>query len=167
VQAGSKSNVIPDHAVLQLNIRTYSEQTRQAILDAIRRIVAAECQAAGSPREPEFELFNRFPLTDNDADTTQRVAAAFTEFFGQRAGVMGQQTASEDFSDLPTVLGAPYTYWRVGCTDPELYRQAAETGRISQEIPVNHSAGFAPVLQLTLDTGTQALVVAALAWLAG
>jgi amidohydrolase len=166
VQAGSKSNVIPDHAVLQLNIRTYSEQTRQAILDAIRRIVAAECQASGSPREPEFELFDRFPLTDNDADTTQRVAVAFTEFFGERAGVMGQQTASEDFSDLPTALGVPYTYWRVGCTDPELYRQAAETGRISQEIPVNHSAGFAPVLQPTLDTGTQALVVAALAWLA-
>jgi hypothetical protein len=31
---------------------------------------------------------------------------------------------------------------------------------------VNHSAAFAPVIQPTLDTGTQALVVAALAWLA-
>jgi hippurate hydrolase len=30
----------------------------------------------------------------------------------------------------------------------------------------NHSAGLAPVIQPTLDTGTQALVVAALAWLA-
>ena len=28
IQAGTKSNVIPDHAVLELNIRTYSEQTR-------------------------------------------------------------------------------------------------------------------------------------------
>jgi hippurate hydrolase len=31
---------------------------------------------------------------------------------------------------------------------------------------VNHSATFAPVIQSTLDTGTEALVVAALAWLA-
>jgi hippurate hydrolase len=36
---------------------------------------------------------------------------------------------------------------------------------VSQDIPVNHSARFAPVIQPTLDTGTQALVVAALAWL--
>jgi hippurate hydrolase len=30
---------------------------------------------------------------------------------------------------------------------------------------VNHSAQFAPVVQPTLDAGTQALVVASLAWL--
>ena len=28
IQAGTKSNVIPDHAVLQLNVRTYSDATR-------------------------------------------------------------------------------------------------------------------------------------------
>ena len=67
LQAGTKSNVIPDHAVLQLNVRTFSDATRRAILDAIQRIVRAECEASGSPLEPEFELFDRFPLTDNDA----------------------------------------------------------------------------------------------------
>ena len=52
VQAGARGNVIPDHAVLQLNMRSYSEPTRQRMLDAIRRIVRGECQASGSPREP-------------------------------------------------------------------------------------------------------------------
>ena len=28
IQAGTKSNVIPDHEVLQLNIRSYSDPTR-------------------------------------------------------------------------------------------------------------------------------------------
>lgn len=37
---------------------------------------------------------------------------------------------------------------------------------MAQDIPVNHSPSFAPVIQPTCDTGTQALVVAALAWLA-
>jgi metal-dependent amidase/aminoacylase/carboxypeptidase family protein len=166
IQAGTKSNIIPDHAVLQLNIRTYSEPARTAILDAVRRIVTAECQASGCPKDPEFELFDRFPLTDNDPVTTERVAAAFGEFFGDRAGPMGQQTASEDFSDIPTALGVPYTYWRIGGIDEETYRRAEAAGRVAQDIPVNHSANFAPVLQPTLDTGTQALVVAALAWLA-
>ncbi|MFC5950314.1 amidohydrolase [Pseudonocardia lutea] len=166
LRAGSKSNVIPDRAVLELNVRTYSESTRTTILDAIRRIVTAECQASGCPREPEFVLFDRFPLTTNDAAVTDRVARAFGEAFGERAGPLEQQTASEDFSDIPTALGVPYTYWGVGGIDPQTYQQAHEAGRVAQDIPVNHSPGFAPVLQPTLDTGTRTLVVAALAWLA-
>jgi hippurate hydrolase len=166
IAAGAKSNVIPDHAVLQLNIRTYSEQTRRSMLDAVRRIVTAECQASGCLKDPDFELFDRFPITDNDAATTERVAGAFADFFGDRAQPMGQQTASEDFSDIPTALGAPYTYWGIGGIDPDAYHTAAAAERLAQDIPVNHSANFAPVIQPTLDTGTQALVVAALAWLA-
>jgi hippurate hydrolase len=78
---------------------------------------------------------------------------------------MGQQTASEDFSDIPAALGVPYTYWGVGCIDAGTYRKAEAAGRVAQDIPVNHSPKFAPVIQPTLDTGTQALVVAALDWL--
>ncbi|MCP2031136.1 hippurate hydrolase [Okibacterium sp. HSC-33S16] len=166
LQAGTKSNIIPDRAVIQLNVRTYSDTTRTTILDAIRRIVTAECDASGSPQPPEFELFDRFPLTDNDAEATQKVTDAFDAFFVDRAGSLPQQTASEDFSDIPTALATPYTYWGIGCTDPGLCRAAVEAGRVSQDVPVNHAPNFAPVLQPTLDTGTEALVVAALAWLA-
>jgi len=163
--AGTKSNVIPDHAVLQLNLRTYDEGTRSAVLEAIERIVRAECQASASPRDPELELFDRYPLTDNDAEVTHRVAAAFTDHFGDRAGELPAQSASEDFSDIPRALGVPYTYWGIGGVDAEVYHAAKVTGRVAQDIPVNHSATFAPVVQPTLDTGTAALVVAALAWL--
>jgi metal-dependent amidase/aminoacylase/carboxypeptidase family protein len=55
LQAGTRSNVIPDYAVLELNMRSYSAVTRQRMLDAIGRIVRAECQASGSPKDPEFE----------------------------------------------------------------------------------------------------------------
>jgi hippurate hydrolase len=64
VVAGSKANVIPDRAVLQLNVRTYDQATRSAVLAAIERIVRAECQASGSPREPQIEVFDSYPLTD-------------------------------------------------------------------------------------------------------
>jgi amidohydrolase len=166
IQAGTKSNVIPDQAVLQLNVRTFSEDTRTTILDAIQRIVRAECLASDSPQQPEFELFDRFPLTSNDPEVTDRVASAFSGFFGDRAQPVPQGSASEDFSDIPVALGVPYTYWFVGGIDAEAYAAAEAAGRVAQDIPVNHSARFAPVLQPTLDTGTQALVVAALAWLA-
>jgi amidohydrolase len=165
-QAGTKSNVIPDYAVLQLNTRSYSQQTRQRMLDAIRRIVRAECQAAGSPRDPDFQALDSFPLTDNDADTTRRVAGAFGAHFGDRAVHLDQQTASEDFSDIPRAAGIPYTYWGIGGTDPQAYRAAERAGRVQDDIPSNHSPKFLPVLQPTLRTGTEALTAAALAWLA-
>ncbi len=166
VRAGTKSNVIGDHAVLELNVRTYDESVRSSVLDAIRRIVVAECQASNSPREPEFELYDSFPLTVNDDKVTDRVNQAFTGYFGERLQTMPAGSASEDFSDIPNALGAPYTYWGIGGIDEQKYRRAAAAGRLSQDIPVNHSAVFAPVIQPTLDTGTEALVVAALAWLA-
>jgi hippurate hydrolase len=166
IQAGTKSNVIGDHAVIELNIRSYSEQTRAAILAAVRRIVAAECMASQSPRDPDIELFDRFPPTDNDPDTTATLRAAFDHFFGDRAQTLPLQTASEDFSDIPHALSAPYSYWGIGGIDPDTYHAAEAAGRVAQDIPVNHSPNFAPVIQPTLDTGTQAMVAAALAWLA-
>ena len=166
IQAGTKSNVIADHAVIELNVRTYSEQTRASVLTAIRRIVDAECEASGCPKPADYELFDRFPLTDNDAGATTRVAAAFASFFGEQARPLPTQTASEDFSDIPTALGVPYCYWGIGGVDPVAYQEAERAGRVHQDIPVNHSAHFAPVIQPTLDTGIQAMVVAALAWLA-
>jgi amidohydrolase len=166
IQAGTKSNVIGDHAVLELNVRSYDEETRGVILDAVKRIVTAESQASRSPRDPDFELFDRFPPTQNDPETTARVRAAFDAFFGDRSQDLPLQTASEDFSDIPKALDVPYTYWGIGGIDPETYRRAADAGRVAQDIPVNHSPAFAPVIQPTLDTGTQALVTAALAWLA-
>ena len=166
IQAGAKANVIPDSAQLLLNMRTYSEATRATMLDAIRRIVTAECQAARAPQDPDFEPYERYPLTSNDPDVTTRVADAFTRQFGNHAQLLPAQSASEDFSDIPNALGVPYTYWGIGGTDPDTYRAAETAGTISQDIPVNHSPRFAPVLQPTLDTGTEALVAAALAWLA-
>lgn len=165
LQAGTKSNIIPDQAELHLNVRTYSEPTRKAVLEGIRRIVIAECQASRCPKQPTFELFDRFPLTSNDAKTTKRLDGAFSAIFGDRTQEMSAQTASEDFSDIPSALGTPYSYWGVGCIDRDTYAAAAAAGRIAQDIPVNHSPNFAPVIQPTCDTGTQALVAAAMEWL--
>ena len=164
-QAGTTSNVIPDHAVLQLNLRSYSQQTRQRMLAAIQRIVRAECQASGSPKDPDFETLDSYPLTDNDADTTRRVAAAFSAHFGDRALQWDQQTASEDFSNIPRAAGIPYTYWAIGGTDPQTYRTAEKNGHLD-DLPANHSPKFLPPLQPTLRAGTEALTAAALAWLA-
>jgi hypothetical protein len=51
----------------------------------------------------------------------------------------------------------------VGGTDPDVYAKAKKTGRLN-ELPVNHSPLFAPVIHPTLQTGVETLVVAAQSW---
>ncbi|NKQ52289.1 amidohydrolase [Amycolatopsis sp. K13G38] len=165
IRSGSGPNVIPDEAVLELNVRTYDETTREHVLASIERIVRAEAQAAGAPRAPEFERLARFPPTINDDATTERVARAFATHFGDDAHTIDLQTASEDMSSIPRAFGVPFTYWGIGGIDPGRYAEAQRNGTIAQDIPVNHSPHFAPVPQPTLDTGVTALTVAALAWL--
>lgn len=167
ITAGTKANIIADHAELQINIRTYNESTRSTILAAIRRIVIAECAASNSPREPDFEMFDQAPLTINDTDVTAKVTETFTELLGEgRVIVPPRILGSEDFSDIANGVNAPYTYWLLGGADPAAFDAAAVTGSVPAELPVNHSPRYAPVIQPTLDTGTVALVAAALAWLA-
>ena len=165
VNAGTRSNVIPDSAVLELNIRNYSAVTRQRMLDAIQRIIRAECQASGSPKEPEFETTLRFPITDNDPTVTERVAKAFAAHFGDKADEIPKQTVSEDFSKIPDAAGVPYTYWGLGYTDQKTYLAAEKDGHLD-DLVTNHSPKFLPPMQPTLRTGTEALIAAALAWLA-
>jgi hippurate hydrolase len=163
--AGTKSNIIPDHAVVELNIRAYSERTRTQLIDAVERVVTGECMASGSPKDPEFKLYDQYPLTSNDPEATARVAAAFKVHFGDRAFTIPRQSASEDFSRIPDAFGIPYTYWALGGIDAKLWQQAEAAGTLATDIPANHSPRFAPVIEPTLQTGTAAIVVAALAWL--
>ena len=165
VQAGTVGNLIPDHATLQLNLRSYAEPVRQRMLDAVQRIVRAECQASGSPRDPDFATLTSFPVMDNDPATTDRVAAAFGAQFGDNALRIEPQTVSEDFPHIPGALGIPYTYWSIGSTDRQTYLTAVKEGHLD-DLPTNHSPKFLPPMQPCLRAGTEALVTAALAWLA-
>ena len=166
LNAGTKSNIIPDRAELLLNLRTYDEAVRERIMTSIERIVHGMCQAAGSPLDPEFAYYDQFPLTTNDAEVNAKVTEAFTEFFGNKAVYQTDPyTASEDFSRLPDAFDIPYTYWVIGSVEVEKYRQAVAEGTVAQNIPANHSPAFAPDIDPTLETGIQTHVVAALAYL--
>ena len=119
IQAGTKSNVIPDHAVLLLNVRTYSERTRSAILNAVRRMVERRVPSVGLPERPRSSscsTASRSPTTTRRPLTGCPPRSTSSSASGR--GPMGQQTASEDFSDIPTALGVPYTYWGLGGIDP-------------------------------------------------
>jgi amidohydrolase len=164
LQAGTKDNVIPDEALLKLNVRTFDEQVRAHVLDAIKRIVEAEATASGAPRAPEITMTEHYPLTTNDPTSTARVAAALRGRFGADRvhDLAAPVSASEDFGSFGTEWGVPSVFWYVGGTDRDAYQRAVQAGRVAQDIPTNHNAKFAPVLHPTIETGVQAMTVAAL-----
>ncbi|HXW07114.1 MAG TPA: M20 family metallopeptidase [Vicinamibacterales bacterium] len=166
MQAGEKDNVIPEDAVITLNVRTFDQEVRTRVLAAITRIVNAEAAASGAPKPPEITPLDRYSLVSNDTEATQRVLDAFRKHFGaDRIREPKPTSASEDFGVFGAAWQAPSVFWFVGGTDPKEYAEAKQAGRV-REIPTNHNPGFAPVLHPTLETGVAAMVIAAHTWLA-
>lgn len=166
LQAGTKENVIPDEAVIKLNVRTFDEGVRRRVLAAIERIVNAEAVASGAPRPPEITPLDRYALVVNDADASRRVGAAFrAHFSADRVHETGPTSASEDFGSFGAEWHVPSVFWFIGGTDADAYAKAKAAGKVN-ELPSNHNPRFAPVIHPTLRTGVEALVVAARAWLA-
>lgn len=166
VQAGSTENVISDHAVLKINIRTTIPATREKVIAAVRRIIKAECEASNSPKEPLIEATSRFPLTVNNGEIASRLASSFGERFKDDfESNTPANNGSEDMSILGTSIDKPYDFWFFGGIDPDLWDRAEREGRLVEDIPTNHSPHFAPVVQPTLTVGFEALCVAALTFL--
>jgi hippurate hydrolase len=161
--AGTKHNIIPDEARLQLTIRSYKPEVRQRIISSIERISRGLAEAAGVPpeRAPTVALSDGTPSTYNDPALTRRLAAVFERVLGKDSvnwtePVMG----AEDFSHY-TLEGRqiPTSMFWLGAVPPAKWKEAKEKG---QTLPSLHSAEFAPDAEGALRTGVRAMTAAAL-----
>lgn len=173
--AGSKANVIPNEAVITMNIRVRSDRSKDKMLAAIRRIAEAECEAAGCPAPPDIVTYGDFPVTVNDADVVRTIRATHEELDGDAVVEAATMMGSEDFSEFG-IPGPgrydgdpiPYAYWFLGLTDPDVWDGA--DGRTAAEkvvnVPGNHTDKYAPSApEPTLSTGIRLLTSAALSYL--
>jgi metal-dependent amidase/aminoacylase/carboxypeptidase family protein len=94
----------------------------------------------------------------------ETLVKSFSEYFENDFDAsIPTTTISEDFSVLATSQGRPCAFWHWGGIEEGLWDQRLKEGRID-DIPANHTARFAPVIQPTMQTGIHALCVAALAF---
>jgi amidohydrolase len=155
IQAGTKNNIIPDHAEMGLTIRTNKAEVRKRVLAAIERITKAEAEAAGAPRPPSIEHYEGTDLVYNDPALAQRLRGALEASLGKSNVVMEEPiTASEDFSYF-VEQGIPGFYFSLGGADPAKYAEAKAAGTT---LPSNHSPLFAPDVDPALHTGIAAEV---------
>ncbi len=155
IQAGTKNNIIPDHAELGLTVRTRKPEVRQHVLAAIDRITKAEAEAAGAPRPPSVEHYEAADLVYNDPALAQRLHGALESALGKDNVITTEPiTPSEDFSYF-VEQGIPGFYFNLGGADPEKLAQAKAAGTV---LPSNHSPLFAPDVDPALHTGIAAEV---------
>jgi len=163
--AGFKHNIIPDEAALQITVRSYKDSVRRNLLDGIRRIAAAQAASAGIPDSlaPIVTVEKDYtPATYNDPALVARTMAVVSEALSpprvyEREPTMG----GEDFSQFGRTADKipSFIYW-VGGIDPAAFRAARE-GRAAPP-PANHSPQFAPVADVAMKTGIEAMTVSAL-----
>lgn len=83
-RAGTRNNIIPDSAELELTVRSQDEATRAVLISAIERIATGVARTHGVPadRLPIVERTGRVAVTANDPALARRLNAVMIETFG-------------------------------------------------------------------------------------
>jgi amidohydrolase len=162
--SGAKHNIVPDEAKLLITVRSYSDETRAALLSGIERIARGEAIAAGLPedRMPIMKAEKNYtPSTFNTPAVTERLAALFAAQFGaDKVKPVPPVMAGEDFSQYYRADKKieSFIFW-VGGVDPAKVERA-QKGEIS--LPGLHSPLWAPDPEAVIGTASKALTLAAL-----
>jgi amidohydrolase len=157
--SGTKHNIIPDNAHLQLTVRTMTPEQREKVLAAIKRATNGIAEAAGVPadRAPIIEVAkDAVPATINDPVLTRRVAVALETALGTENVLEGNPImASEDFSlfALADPKPAIMMFW-LGAVDPARIKESEEKGT---RLPSLHSSEFYPLPEPAIRTGVKAM----------
>ena len=164
IHGGFKHNIIPNEVKMQLTLRSYTDEVRNQMIDAIKRLTENLGRAAGlaTDKLPVVSVKDEFtPVAYNDPNLAARLKTVFESSIGaqnvwEKDPVMG----GEDFGrygQVPPKI--PSLIFWLGAVEANRYAEA-EANKIS--LPSLHSAEFAPAFKPTIDTGVQAMTAAAL-----
>ncbi|HJR82806.1 MAG TPA: peptidase dimerization domain-containing protein, partial [Sphingomicrobium sp.] len=165
IQAGSRPNVIPEEATLQITVRTYKPEVRKLLLDGIARIARGEAIAAGVPEDRMPIVTTRegqyTPATFNSEAFANRQLALFKSQFGaDRTVVLPPHMVGEDVGrfwlDDKSIQGT--LFWVGGVPKAKWDAVNGDIGKL----PSLHSPYWAPDAEAVIATATEAMTVASL-----
>ena len=163
--AGTKQNIIPDDARLELTVRSYTPETRKLLLDGIARIARGEAIAAGMPedRMPVVTVRDATytPSTFNTEELSTHLIGLFRQHFGADRVVETKPImAGEDFGRywLADKSKQSTIFWVGGV--PQAKWDAVKGDTL--KLPSLHSPFWAPDAEAVISTATEAMTIAAL-----
>lgn len=161
--SGTKHNIISDRAHLQLTVRNTSPETREILLNGIKRIAENMGRVAGLPEDklPEVIVAEReaVPPTVNTPELTERITSAWKESIGTEAVISNptRGMGAEDFPFFTIDPTIPSVYWQIGGTPKEAFDAAAAGG---PPVPSHHSPLFKISPEPSVRAGVESTVVA-------
>jgi amidohydrolase len=161
IHGGTKHNIIPDTVDLQLTVRSYTDETRNKLLEGIRRNVLAEAQGGGAAKPPDVTIGESTPTTVNDPGLTARTVAALKKALGDdRVVEVPPIMGSEDFTYYGRE-GIPAFMFNLGTIPKEIVEQSRRPG--GKPLPSLHSSQYAPAREASIREGVRAALTAVLA----
>lgn len=165
IHGGTKHNIIPGEVHLQITVRSQSPETRQRLLDGIRRVARGEGIAAGLDEAQlpvvTVDEVQFTPSTYNTPEFTLRAAQVLRARFGEdRVKQVSPVMGGEDFGRyrLADESIQSLMLW-VGGVPQAVYDEA--NGKV-ESLPSLHSAVWAPDAPTTIAAATEALTAVAL-----
>jgi amidohydrolase len=158
IHGGTKHNIIGNECHLQITIRSYSDEVRQHIKDAIVRKAKAVAAGAGAP-EPKISFSEGTPAMFNDEQLATRLRGVFEKLLGKdNVDSPEPSMGAEDFSEYGKA-GVPILMFRLGTIEPQ---RLARMKQLGQQPPSLHSSLYYPDAEESLVTGLRATVAATL-----
>ncbi len=161
--AGSVSNIISDHADLQLTLRSYDPDVRKVINAGVERTARAAAEMARAPAPDIGHSFTSNPVI-NDPALAAATAARLKSALGDDRVILVPETgagwtASEDYSEF-VGAGMPHSvYFAIGGYPQATIDRFKAEGK---PLPVNHSPLFAPDHTSAIRTAIDVLTLAVL-----
>ena len=172
IHGGTKRNIIPDEVRLELTTRSFSDKSRQTIIDGLKQIADGISLSAGLPPEKAATVRvldgESTPVEYNDPALSARVHEILVTTFGaERVLPEEKRMGSEDVGvfGMSTDLKRheiPVAYFRLGAMDPVKFAAATNAGK---PLPGLHTSRFEPLPQPTIETGVTAMTAVAMALL--
>ncbi len=159
IHGGTTGNIIPNEVDLGITLRSYSEETRQLLIEKIRRTSNGIAMSSGlSPEDYPVVSINEAytPAVYNDPLLTKTIAQVFKNLVGeQNVQELLPEMVGEDFSHYTRVKPAiPTLLYSLG-TMPKIDPQ---TGKAPTYF--THSSKYFPVLEPSLKIGVMSMSMA-------
>ena len=158
IHGGTKHNIISDNCRLQLTVRSYGPETRERLLEGIKRKAKAAAISAGAP-EPVVEFSDATPATRNDEALVERVVPTFQRVLGVDNVVLSEPSmGGEDFSEYG-LAGVPIFMFRLGSVNADRLAEMKKGGKMP---PSLHSPFYYPDARESITTGVTTMAAALL-----
>ena len=98
IAAGTKDNIIPDDAVIEATLRTFSKEHRAKAHEVVAQVAEGIAQAHGLTAE--VKIGNGYPVTVNDVEEFAFAQGVVTDLFGDDrwADMANPEAGSEDMA---------------------------------------------------------------------